>query len=53
METACTLLGALKSFEEDRILVELLLLNGHVDADDILPYNPPSADVEMSRRRRR
>jgi hypothetical protein len=48
MKATVPLLGMFTAVEDDLILVELLLLDRHVDLDNILPDDTSSADVEVS-----
>jgi hypothetical protein len=47
VQTAAILLGLLEGVEDGIDLVELALLDGLIDTDDILPDNTPSANVKM------
>ena len=48
METAVTLLCTLERFKDLVGLMKVSLLDGLVDADDVLPDDATSTDVEMS-----
>ena len=41
-------LGSLEGLLDDLIIGELAFLNSQIDADDILPYDPASADIQMA-----
>ncbi len=40
--------GALEAREDGLVFVELALLDGNVDPDDILPYDAPRTNIQMS-----
>ena len=48
MQTSVTLLGMLAALEDNVVLVELPLLDRHVDLDDILPYDSSGSDGEVT-----
>lgn len=48
VKTAIAIGGRLKGLLDDLILVELFLLDGLVDANNVLPHNAASANVEMA-----
>lgn len=48
MEASIAILGSLQGLVYHLILSEIALLDGLVDADDVLPNNTPGADVEMA-----
>ncbi len=50
MQTAVAVLGPVKALEDVLVFVELPLLDGHVDPDDVLPHHPPRADVQVADR---
>lgn len=51
METAVAVLCPVEALENVLVLVELPLLNGDVDPDDVLPHNATRADVQVADRR--
>ena len=48
METAVSVLGAVETLKDSLVLVELPLLNRDIDADDVLPHDATSTDVEVT-----
>ena len=49
MQAPVTLFGALRALEDRRVLVKLSLCNRHIDPDNVLPDDPASTDIEVSR----
>ena len=52
MEATVAVLGVVEALEDGLVLVELLLLDRHVDTDDVLPDNTSSANVQVTEGRR-
>lgn len=50
VQTAVAALGPVKTLEDDFILVELPLLNRHIDPDDVLPHDPACTNVQVAAR---
>ena len=50
METAVSVLGAVETLEDGLVLVELPLLDRHVNPNDILPHDAPGTDVQVAER---
>ena len=48
VETAIAVLCPVKTLEDDLVLVELPLLDRHINPDDVLPYDASSADVQVA-----
>ena len=48
MQPSVALLRTLATLDDDFILVELLLFDGHIDLDDVLPDDTPSTDVQVT-----
>jgi len=48
MQSTVAVLCMLEALHNRGVLVEFLLLNGHVYSDDILPDDTPSTNVQMS-----
>jgi hypothetical protein len=48
MQPSGSVFGSLEAIDDLGQLMELSLLYGHVNADNILPYDTPRSDVQMS-----
>jgi len=48
MQSTVAVLCTLETLHDSGVLVEFLLLNGHVYSDDVLPNDTPGANVQMS-----
>jgi hypothetical protein len=48
MQSSIPVLGALKGLPQVLNLAQFVLLDGHINADHILPNNAPSTNVQMS-----
>lgn len=48
MQPTIPVLGGLEGLLDNVIVGELVLPDGQVDSDDILPHNPASANVQMA-----
>ena len=53
VQTPVGLLGVFATREYGLVLVELPLLDRYIDSHDVLPYDAPRADVQMTCVRRR
>ena len=48
VQSTVAVLCTLEALQDRGVLVEFPLLDGHIDPDNILPDNAPSANVQMS-----
>lgn len=48
MQTSISLFSALRALEDRLVLVKLSFCDRHIDADDVLPDDPASANIEVS-----
>jgi hypothetical protein len=47
VQATVAVLRTFEAFHDIGIFVELLLLDGHIDSDDVLPYDAPGTDIQM------
>ena len=47
MQATVAVLRMLEACNDIGVLVEFLLLDSHINPDDVLPHDTPSTDIEM------